>query len=415
MITEENLVGNLENGENSDKRWRMLAFLALALVLAMSTWFSASAVIPQLRDAWGLSPNSAAWLTIAVQLGFVAGAVISSLFNIADIISPRHVIMGGAIGAGIVNFLLLFANGPEAGIPLRLATGFFLAGVYPPAFKLISTWFRENRGLALGILAAAIVVGNGIPHLINGLGGLDWQIVIIVTSIQALLGGLIAEFMVREGPFPFPTAIFDPRQIGLALANRGVRLATLGYIGHMWELFAMYAWILVFLNEVLRVQEIANPSLAAYATFIIFASGGIGSWLGGVLSDRWGRTNTTILMMAISGTCAVLIGLLLQSNIFLVLLVGLIWGVTVVSDSAQFSTMVTETADQSYVGTALTIQLASGFAITVVTIWLIPLLVEWASWRWAFAFLVLGPLIGIWAMLRLKSSPEAAKIGGGNG
>jgi MFS family permease len=415
LTTDENLVGNPENGEDSAQRWRVLAFLALALVLAMSTWFSASAVIPQLRDAWSLSPNSAAWLTIAVQLGFVAGAVISSLFNLADIIAPRHVIMAGAIGAGIVNFLLLFANGPEAGIPLRFATGFFLAGVYPPAFKLISTWFRADRGLALGILAAAIVVGNGFPHLINGLGGLDWRIVILVTSIQALLGGLIAEFMVREGPFPFPTAIFDPRQIGLALANRGVRLATLGYVGHMWELFAMYAWILVFLNEVLRVQDIANPSLAAYATFLIFASGGIGSWLGGILSDRWGRTNTTILTMAISGTCAVLIGLLLPSNPFLILLVGLIWGITVVADSAQFSTMVTEAADQSYVGTALTVQLASGFAITVVTIWLIPVLVAWVSWRWAFAFLVLGPLVGIWAMWRLKNSPDVVKIGGGKG
>ena len=292
---------------------------------------------------------------------------------------------------------------------------FFLAGVYPPAFKLISTWFRENRGLALGILAAAIVVGNGIPHLINGLGGLDWRIVISVTSIQALLGGLIAEFIIREGPFPFPTAVFDPRQIGLALTNRGVKLATLGYVGHMWELFAMYAWILVFFIELFSVHGVSTGSSAAYATFVIFASGGIGSWLGGILADHWGRMNTTILMMGISATCAILVGLLFQSNLYLTLLVGLIWGITVVGDSAQFSTMVTETADQSYVGTALTIQLASGFAITVVTIWLLPFLQELVSWRWAFAFLVPGPLIGIWAMLRLKSSPEAATIGGGKG
>lgn len=397
------------------ERWRILTFLAAALVLAMSTWFSASAVIPQLRDTWALTPNTAAWLTIAVQLGFVAGAVISSLFNISDLIAPRHVIMGGAIGAAIVNGLLLLANGPQAGIPLRFATGFFLAGVYPPAFKLISTWYKDNRGLALGILAAAIVVGNGIPHLINGLGGLDWQIVISVTSIQALIGGLIAEFIIREGPFPFPTAVFNPRQIGLALTNRGVRLATLGYVGHMWELFAMYAWILVFFIELFSVHNVGTDSLAAYATFIIFASGGIGSWIGGIMADRWGRTNTTILMMAVSGTCAILVGLLLNSNLYLTLLIAFIWGITVVGDSAQFSTMVTETADQSYVGTALTIQLASGFAITVITIWLIPILQELVSWRWAFAFLVPGPLIGILAMLRLKSLPEAAKLAGGKG
>jgi MFS family permease len=415
LATQEGSMDAVETTIRRDERWRMLVYLALVLVLAMSTWFSASAVIPQLRDTWALSPSSAAWLTIAVQLGFVAGAVLSSLFNLADVIPPRRVIMGGAIGAAVVNFLLLFANGPEAGIPLRFATGFFLAAVYPPAFKLISTWFRDDRGLALGILAAAIVLGNGVPHLINGLGGLDWQIVILVTSIQALIGGLIAAFKIREGPFPFPSAIFDPRQIGLALTNRGVRLATLGYIGHMWELFAMYAWILLFFIEVFEVHGVGTDSTAAYATFVIFAAGAIGSWLGGILADRWGRTNTTILMMGISGACAILIGLLFQTNLYLTLLIGLIWGVTVVGDSAQFSTIVTETADQSYVGTALTIQLASGFAISVVTIWLIPLLQDLVSWRWAFAFLAPGPLIGILAMLRLKSLPEAAKIAGGKG
>jgi MFS family permease len=404
-----------KNNSSNKHRWRMLAFMATALVLAMTTWFSASAVIPQLRSLWELTPSSAAWLTIAVQLGFVCGALVSSLFNIADIVSPRHVIMGGAVGAAVANFFLLFAGGSEAGIPLRFATGFFLAGVYPPAFKLISTWFREDRGLALGILAGAIVVGNGFPHLINGLGGLDWQIVILVTSIQSLIGGLIAEFLIRVGPYPFPAAVFDLRQIGLVLTNRGVRLAALGYVGHMWELFAMYAWILVFFIEVFKVHDVGTASSAAYLTFVIFALGGVGSWLGGILADRWGRTNTTILMMSISGACAILIGFLSPVNLYLTLLVGLIWGIAVVGDSAQFSTMVTETADQAYVGTALTIQLAAGFAVTAVTIWLIPILENLFSWQWAFAFLAPGPLIGILAMLRLKSLPEAAKIGGGKG
>jgi MFS family permease len=404
-----------QGGPNPNERWRMVAFMAIALVLAMSTWFSASAVIPQLRSLWALTPSSAAWLTIAVQLGFVCGALVSSMFNLADIVSPRHVIMGGAVGAGAANFLLLFAGGPEAGIPLRFATGFFLAGVYPPAFKLISTWFREDRGLALGILVAAIVIGNGFPHLINGLGGLDWQVVILVTSVLSLIGGMIAEFIIRDGPFPFPAAIFDLRQIGLAMKNRGVRLAALGYIGHMWELYAMYTWISVFFIEVFEVYQVGTESSAAYAAFIIFAMGGIGSWLGGILADRWGRTNTTILMMSVSGACAILIGLLFTTNLYLTLLVGLIWGLTVVGDSAQFSTMVTETADQYYVGTALTLQLASGFAVTAVTIWLIPILQDLLSWWWAFAFLAPGPIIGILAMLRLKSLPEAAKIGGGKG
>jgi MFS family permease len=408
-------MAQVESRSENNVRWRILIVLAVALVFSWSTWFSASAVLPQLRNIWILTSTTSAWLTIAVQLGFVIGAVISSMFNIADLLSPRYIITGGAVGAAIANSLLLITDGPEIGILLRFATGFFIAGVYPPAFKLLSTWFREDRGLALGILAAAIVVGGGVPHLINGLGGLDWRIVITLTSIQSFLGGLIALFFIREGPYPFPKAVADLRQVGLALKNRGVRLATLGYVGHMWELFAMAAWILLFFVDVFNLHQIELASAAAFATFVVYAAGGVGSWLGGLLADRWGRTNTAILFLAVSGSCAFLIGLLHEFSLLLTLFIALVWGTAVAGDSAQFSTMVTETADQSYVGTALTVQLASGFAITVVTIWLLPFLQEWFSWRWAFALLAPGPLVGILAMKRLKSLPEAAKIGGGKG
>jgi MFS family permease len=403
---------NTSTVQSSD-RWRALVLLAITLVLSMSTWFSASAVIPQLKEAWDLSPRVAPWLTIAVQIGFVCGAVVSSLVNLADIIAPKHVILGGAIGAATANAFLQTAGGPGIGIPLRFATGFFLAGVYPPAFKLMSTWFKEGRGLALGVLAAAIVVGNGMPHLVNGLGGLDTRVVIYATSVLTLAGGLIAEFLVKEGPYPFPSAIFNPRQAGHVFANREVRLATMGYVGHMWELFAMYAWFSAFFGEALVAKGVAGGPLVAYATFAIFVAGAVGCWAGGLLADRWGRPRTTMLMMALSGSCAVLIGLLFGSSPWLVLLVGLVWGFAVVADSAQFSTMVTELADQSYVGTALTLQLAAGFTITVATIWLIPLVQEAFGWRWAFAFLAPGPFLGVLAMLWLRSLPEADCIGGG--
>jgi MFS family permease len=177
-------------------------------------------VIPQLRVQWDLSDSAAAWLTIAVQLGFVFGALISSLVNLSDVVSPRHMILGGAVGAATVNGLLVIAGAGGVGIALRFATGFFLAGVYPPAFKLMSTWFRKGRGIALGILAGALVLGNAMPHLVNGLGGLDWRLVIYATSLMTLGGGLITEFAVKEGPFPFPRAEFDPRQAGRAFTNR---------------------------------------------------------------------------------------------------------------------------------------------------------------------------------------------------
>jgi MFS family permease len=377
----------------------------------MTTWFSASAVIPQLRDDWGLSDTSAAWLTIAVQLGFVAGALASSVVNLADVVSPRLVILGGSLGAAAANALLAAADGPAAAIPLRAATGFFLAGVYPPALKLIATWFRAGRGLALGVVVGALTVGSAGPHLVNGLGGLDWRVVVFATSALTVIGGLVARFAVAEGPFPFPPAIFDPRQARRVLANRGVRLASLGYFGHMWELYAMWAWFLVFLRDgVGRVGE-----SAAYATFAVIAAGGLGCVAGGLLGDRWGRTRTTAAMMAVSGACSLAIGLLLDAPTWLVLAVGLVWGFAVVADSAQFSTVVTELAEPAYVGTALALQLAVGFTLTVATIWLVPLLEDWVGWRYAFAFLAPGPALGIVAMLRLRASPEAARIAHGRG
>jgi len=395
------------------QRRQTLTLLSIALVLSMSTWFSASAVIPQLRALWNLNPSTSAWLTIAVQIGFAVGAVISSLFNLADIIAAKHIILIGSIGAALANLLLEWAGGPELGIPLRFATGFFVAGIYPPAFKLISTWYREGRGLALGILAAAISVGNGLPHLVNGLGGLDWRVVILVTSSLTIVGGLIVEFAVTHGPFPFPAAIFDPKQIRLAFANRGVRLATMGYVGHMWELFAVYAWFSVFFADSLRSKGLMVGANASFATYAVFLAGAFGCWAGGVLADHNGRTWTTTLMLAVSGSCSLLIGLFFDTSPWLLLAIGLIWGFTIVADSAQFSTMVTELADQAYVGTALTLQLATGFAITVPTIWLIPILEPFLTWKWVFILLVPGPLMGILAMRRLRSLPEAKQISGG--
>ena len=401
--------------EQAAGRWRALVLLAAALALSMTTWFSASAVVPQLRAEWGLSDGAAAWLTIAVQLGFVCGALVSSLLNLSDVVPPRHVILGGSIGAAGVNGLLAVAGGAAAGVPLRFATGFFLAGVYPPALKLMATWFRKGRGIALGILVGALTVGQAMPHLVNGLGGLDWRTVIYATSALTFAGGLIAELAVREGPFPFPRATFDPGQAGRVFSNRGVRLASFGYFGHMWEMFAMWAWFLVFFSDGLVARGAPIGSAAAYATFAVIGVGGLGCWAGGILGDRWGRTRTTAVMMAVSGTCCVLVGLLFGGPAWVVLLVGLVWGFAVVADSAQFSTMVTELADQAYVGTALTLQLALGFTLTIATIWLIPSLENAFGWRWAFAFLAPGPALGVVAMLRLKSLPEAARIAGGRG
>jgi len=376
---------------------RPLALLAAALVLSMTTWFSATAVVPQLREEWGLGDTGAAWLTIAVQVGFVAGALVASALSLADLFSPRLVILIGSVGAAAANAVLLAADGAELGLAARFLTGFCLAGVYPPALKLASTWFQRGRGTALGIVVGALTLGSAVPHFVNGLGGLDWQVVVVTTSLLTVAGGVLAAVTVPEGPFGFPTAIFDPRQAPRVLANRGVRLASLGYFGHMWELYAMWAWFLVFFSSVA-----SDGKEAAYATGAVIGVGALGCWAGGVLGDRWGRPETTAAMMAVSGSCALVVGVVGAWSAAAALLVGLVWGFAVVADSAQFSTMVTELADQAYVGTALALQLAVGFALTVATIWLVPYWEEAVGWRWAFALLAPGPALGIAAMLRLR-------------
>jgi MFS family permease len=386
-------------------RGRALALLSLALVCSMTTWFSATAVVPQLRDEWGLGDTAAAWLTIAVQVGFVAGALVSSALSVADVFSPRIVILVGAVGAAGANAVLLVAEGPEVGLAARLATGFCLAGVYPPALKLASTWFQRGRGTALGIVVGALTLGSAAPHLVNGLGGLDWRVVVATTSLLTVAGGVIAALAVPEGPFRFPSAAFDPRQAPRVLANRGVRLASLGYFGHMWELYAMWAWFLVFFSAV-----VSDGRDAAYATFAVIGVGAVGCWVGGVLGDRWGRPETTAAMMAVSGACALVVGVVGAWSAAAALVVGIVWGFAVVGDSAQFSTLVTELADQAYVGTALALQLAVGFALTAATIWLVPFWEDAVGWRWAFAFLAPGPALGIVAMLRLRRLPEGRTL-----
>jgi len=401
-------------------RWRALAILATAGLLEMSTWFSASVVLPQLRAAWGITTTAGAWLTICVQIGFVVGALLSAAFNLADIIAPRRLMLYGGLGAAVANLALLVSHGMHSAVPLRLLTGAALALVYPPSMKVMATWFRRDRGAALGAMVGGLTLGSALPNLLNGLGGVHWPVVIVATSALTVLGGLLAVFAGHDGPFPFPVAIFDPRQAARAFSNRGVCLATLGYFGHMWELYAMWTWCAAFFADAIRSHGVifsgGDPAReAAFAGFAAIGAGSLGCWTAGMLADRWGRTRTAAASMLISGACALGIGLLAVYSLPLALTLGIIWGFAVVADSAQFSTMVTETADQSYVGTALTLQLAIGFTLSVATVWLVPVLRESHGWPLAFAALAPGPALGILAMIRLKNSPDAEKIAEGRG
>ena len=397
-------------------QWTALTWLAGAVVFAMAPWFSAAAALPQLRVVWTLSEGDAAWLTLAVQLGFVLGAVLSAVLNLADRISPRHLILAGALVAAGANLGMLLAHGPAQAIALRALTGAAMALVYPPALKAMATWFRTGRGVAMGIMVGALTLAAALPHLVNGLGGADWQAVIAVTSGLAALGGVMA-LQVRNGPHQYPPAVFRPAQAWRILTGRAMGLTTLGYLGHMWELYAMWAWFAVFFTQLSEGTVPGAAQGAAYATFAVVGVGAIGCYVGGVLGDRWGRTRLTALAMFLSGGCALALALavILNAPSGVVLALSLVWGFWIIADSAQFSTIVSEIAEPAYVGTVLTMQLALGFTLTAGSIALVPLLVGVGGWALAFTVLGAGPLLGTVAMRRLARLPEAAQIAGGRG
>lgn len=388
-----------------DARWRMLALLGAAEFLGMSLWFTASAVAPQLREAWGLSAQQAAWLTTVVQLGFVAGTACAALLNLADVLPARGYFTVSALLAAGANALLVLAPGYGAALACRFLTGLFLAGVYPPAMKMVATWFRSGRGLAIGTVVGALTLGKATPYLTRALEGADVPRVVLAASAGAVLAALLVGTGYRDGPFPFPRRPFSWGLVGTVVRHRPTRLATAGYLGHMWELYAMWGFVSAFFSDYFLARGTSAGRagmLSGAVAFAVIGMGGVGSVLAGAWADRLGRERVTIWAMAVSGACALLIGWLLHGPLALVLCVALVWGFAVVADSAQFSAVITEVAPPHAVGTALTLQTSLGFLLTTVTIQGVPALKEVVGWPLAFGVLALGPAAGIAAMRRLK-------------
>lgn len=395
------------------RRWSVLALLAVAELLCLSLWFSGSAVVPALSQEWRLTETQASWISIAVQLGFVAGTLISATLNLSDIISSRHLFaISGILGAVTNATFGLYADQPGLAIGLRFMTGVFLAGVYPPGMKIMATWFRQRRGMALGVLVGALTLGKATPYLVNGLGSANWRVNVLFVSSLAVVGSLIVLFFVSDGPYALPRATFDLKQAARVFSNRGVRLASFGYFGHMWELYGMWIWIPVMMRASVAAYG-GDQKFAEISSFLIIGAGAVGCVVAGLLADKVGRTLVTSWAMLISGACCLIVGFLYGANPYFLLIIAVIWGASVVADSAQFSSCVTELGDPQYIGTALTIQMCLGFLLTTISIELIPKMVNLVGWRYAFMILAPGPLFGVISMLRLRQLPESAKIAHG--
>ncbi|MEU4667672.1 MFS transporter [Amycolatopsis sp. NPDC023774] len=377
-----------------------LAGVATSTLLAMSVWFSASFVVPQLRDRWELSGGESSLLTVAVQLGFVAGALGLAAGGLADAVPGRRLMCAGAVGAAAVNLVLLWAPGFGVALVARALTGALLAAVYPPALKEVASWFRRGRGTAMGIMIGALTLGSAAPQLVKAAGGLAWQTVIVATSALTAAGGLIAVLVRGSGPYPFPRTVFSVRAALKAVRSRPVVLADFGYVGHMWELYAMWAWLGTFLAGLAPFASTPDgPRHAALATFACIGAGAVGCLVGGRISDRFGRAQAALVSLVLSGSSAVVLAFVRGLPLPVVLAVSAFWGFWVIADSAQFSAMVTENADPRFVGSALSLQLGLGYTTTAVTIYLVPVLAERASWTAALLVLALGPAVGIGALV----------------
>ena len=396
-------------------RWVFLALACLAELLALTTWFSATAIMPELQARWQLGAGASAWLTNGVQAGFVTGALALALSGLPDRVALHRLTAAAAMLAALANLALLADLGAGFAIAARIATGMALAGVYPPAVKLLATWFRAGRGFALGLLIGALTLGSSVPHLVRALGGgADWRLVVIASSAAAAMAAAVFALALREGPYPFSRTVVSLKQLGAILRDRPVMLANLGYFGHMWELYALWGWFLAYASAAKAAGTALAGIDASLLTFAVVGIGIAGAAGGGLLADRIGRCHATAIAMGLSGLCAFLIGFAFDGPAWAFILIALVWGITVIADSAQFSAAVTELADPSRVGSALAFQMGVGFAITIAVIWLLPVAAGFlGSWRWVFLVLVPGPAVGIWAMLALRRMEESRKMAGG--
>ncbi len=382
------------------KPW-ILPVIVFSQFCCTSVWFASNGVMVQLLEQNNLTQSALGHLTSAVQLGFITGTLIFAFFTIADRMSPAKVFVISACFASVFNLAITWEDQSLSTLLLyRFLTGFFLAGIYPVGMKIASDYYQRGLGKSLGYLVGALVLGTASPHLARNLvGELQWELVIYSTSAVSILGGFVLFIFVPNGPFRKAGQKLDLSAVFRIFRNRDLRAAALGYFGHMWELYAFWAFIPVMVTYYNNIHDTSGFNIPLIA-FLVIASGGVSCIIGGHLSQRFGPKVVAATALSLSGLCCLLspLGFLLNGPLFICFLI--FWGLMVTADSPLFSTLVAGSAQPELRGTALTIVNCIGFTITIIGIQVINLLQAYSSQSTLYMLLAVGPILGLWGFLK---------------
>jgi len=379
----------------------ILPIIVFSQFAGTSLWFSGNAILPQIKTSWNLPQDSIAQVTSAVMLGFILGTLLFALLSVADRFKATGVfLLCTILGAFFNSSIFLFEGTYAVLLIARFLTGITLAGIYPVGMKIASDWYKGNLGKALGYLVGALVLGSAFPHLLNYTGSnYRYEFVLLGTSVLAIIGGLAMFFGVGEGPYRTKASAFRPRQAFQVFSNKDFRSAALGYFGHMWELYAFWAFVpvvLVYYNDLNGTH--LNPSLW---TFLIMGIGFFSCAVGGIGALKFGSAKVAYAFLLVSGLMCLVSPFIFDFSPALFLALLLLWGFAVIGDSAQFSTLNAQTAPPEYRGTALTIAVSIGFFITIPSIQLLGYLNQILDTKWILLFLSIGPMMGLYATRRL--------------
>jgi MFS family permease len=379
----------------------ILPVIVFSQFAGTSLWFAGNAVLPDLILELSLDLSAVGHVTMAVQAGFIIGTLIFAAMNMADRYSPVRVFFACSVLGALFNLSVIFASGYATLLFARFLTGFFLAGIYPVGMKIASDWHKEGLGKALGYLVGALVLGTAFPHFLKFAGAdLAWRFVMVSTSLLSASGGLLLLLTVNDGPYGGKKGDFKPSVMFKLFKDRNFRSAAFGYFGHMWELYTFWAFVpvmIAFYNSGFE-GEINVPIWS----FLIIAVGSLSCIAGGYISLKNGSKYVASLSLMISGICCLISPFIFDLPYWGFLLIMVIWGISVVADSPQFSTLVAQSADRSYVATGLTLVNSFGFAITIISIQVLTAVWVERMTPWVFLILLAGPLFGLLSIRRFR-------------